>query len=245
MEETRWWTRLLLVSAIIAVFLLLGGPLSYKFGISPLQPAFLSLLLALIGGAIVLVASLVMVVVAQRAGLAGNRNQLLVTIVLSVIPIVVMVPQMMKGSNVPPIHDITTDTVNPPKYFKVANYRVDAANSLEYGAGFDSPEELAALQHKAYPAVKPLMTEMSVADAVKRAGTVLREQGLDVVNIDPDRGIVEAVATTFWFGFKDDVVVRVTPNDSGSVVDVRSVSRVGQSDLGVNAARIEKFLASF
>jgi uncharacterized protein (DUF1499 family) len=74
---------------------------------------------------------------------------------------------------------------------------------------------------------------------------VLTDQGLEIVAVDSDAGLVEATATTFWFGFKDDLVVRVEAIESGSRVDVRSVSRVGQSDVGQNAKRIEKFLAVF
>ena len=85
----------------------------------------------------------------------------------------------------------------------------------------------------------------TVDAAVARAVEVLSNQGLEVVNIDPPAGIVEAVATTFWFGFKDDLVVRIRPEGDGSVIDVRSVSRVGQSDVGANAARIERFLTAF
>jgi uncharacterized protein (DUF1499 family) len=66
--------------------------------------------------------------------------------------------------------------------------------------------------------------------------------GWEIVDSDPERGRIEATATTFWFGFKDDVVVRVRPASEGSRIDVRSVSRVGRSDVGTNAERIEEYL---
>ena len=90
-----------------------------------------------------------------------------------------------------------------------------------------------------------LESDLSVPEAVAQAALVLAQQGLEVVNVDVDNGRVEAVATTFWFGFKDDLVVRIQPTHTGSKIDVRSVSRVGQSDLGANAARIAKFLQAF
>jgi uncharacterized protein (DUF1499 family) len=93
--------------------------------------------------------------------------------------------------------------------------------------------------------VTTLSSDLVFGDAVARSVEVLSAQGLEVVNVDPDKGIVEAVATTFWFGFKDDVVVRITATPQGSRVDMRSVSRVGQSDIGANAARIQKFLEAF
>ena len=74
---------------------------------------------------------------------------------------------------------------------------------------------------------------------------MLNDQGLKIVDVSLEEGRVEATATTFWFGFKDDVVVRVREYEAGSKIDVRSVSRVGASDLGANAARIERFLNAF
>lgn len=244
MEETRWWTKLLLVSSIVAVVLLLAGPLGYKFGFSGLAPSLISLLLSLATAILVFVAALVMVIIASRQGLLTNRNLLLVTMGISLIPMIVMGPQIHKARSVPPIHDITTDTQNPPAFDAVVALRVNAVNPLEYGAGM-SPSELAALQQKAYPEVTTLSSDLVFGDAVARSVEVLSAQGLEVVNVDPDKGIVEAVATTFWFGFKDDVVVRITATPRGSRVDMRSVSRVGQSDVGANAARIQKFLEAF
>ncbi|MFB3106560.1 MAG: DUF1499 domain-containing protein [Pseudomonadales bacterium] len=69
--------------------------------------------------------------------------------------------------------------------------------------------------------------------------------GLELVNEARLQGMIEATATTFWFGFKDDMVVRIRPSGAGSVIDVRSVSRVGMSDLGANARRIGEFLEGF
>jgi len=81
---------------------------------------------------------------------------------------------------------------------------------------------------------------------VRRAEALARDRGWVVANVDARAGIVEATATTLFFRFKDDVVVRVRPDPArpgGSVVDMRSISRVGGSDVGVNAARIRAFLA--
>jgi uncharacterized protein (DUF1499 family) len=103
---------------------------------------------------------------------------------------------------------------------------------------------LAKLQLEAYPDIQTLELESDVVSVVALASKVLEERGMEVVNIDAELGIVEAIATTFWFGFKDDVVVRIRPTRSGSKVDVRSVSRLGQSDLGANAARIRGILAA-
>ncbi len=104
---------------------------------------------------------------------------------------------------------------------------------------------LGEVQRSAFPDVRTLETSIGVQAGVERAVQVLETMGLDIVHADPSAGIVEATATTFWFGFKDDVVVRIRPHEGGSHVDVHSVSRVGQSDLGANAARILTFLERF
>ena len=250
MEIIKWWTWLLLVSGIVAVVLLVSAPLGYKSGAFALAPSFISLIIAVVTGFLVLLGSIVMGAVAIQAGLAKNRNLIIVALVLGAVPVAFIGPQIIKARSVPAIHDISTDTSNPPQFDNViVNLReaAHAANSLKYGDGAPSVEAYARLQEKSYPNVKSLHTDLSVADAVVHARDVLSAQGLKIVHTDPQKGVVEAVATSSWFGFKDDVVVRVTPDESGtgSIVDVRSVSRVGVSDLGVNARRIVSFLNAF
>jgi uncharacterized protein (DUF1499 family) len=90
--------------------------------------------------------------------------------------------------------------------------------------------------------VQPLTLPVPPAQAFDRALAAARAMGWEIVDAAADQGRVEATATTFWFGFKDDVVVRVRPDASGSRIDVRSLSRVGRSDLGANAQRIRTYL---
>lgn len=90
-----------------------------------------------------------------------------------------------------------------------------------------------------------MITPMTVAAAASVAEQVLTEMDLELVDVNPAQGRLEATATTFWFGFKDDLVVRVRAEGDQAIIDLRSVSRVGQSDLGVNAERIETFLNLF
>jgi hypothetical protein len=236
---------MMVLCAIIMLFILLTGPLGYKFGFIPLLPSLASLMLALIGSVLVLVAAMIFVFIAVRNDMMRNRNMLLLVMVLSLVPMIIMGPQIVKGRSVPAIHDITTDTDNPPEFLAMVKHRVHASNGLAYGTEDMPAAELAALQLAAYPDVKHLESELSVADAVARSESVLEGQGLKIVSTDIEAGLVEATATTFWFGFKDDVVVRVVALPTGSRIDVRSVSRVGQSDVGANAARIEAFLAAF
>jgi uncharacterized protein (DUF1499 family) len=137
----------------------------------------------------------------------------------------------------PPIHDITTDTEYPPLFSAVLPLRKDAPNPSEYGG-----PPVAALQHKAYPDIKPRVVNLSVAHAHQRALEIARGMRWNIIHADGDAGRIEAVATTFWFGFKDDIVIRITPEGTRSLIDVRSVSRVGKTDAGTNAKRIRSFL---
>jgi uncharacterized protein (DUF1499 family) len=139
---------------------------------------------------------------------------------------------------VPPIHDITTDTENPPAFVALRDRRPGARNPVEYGG-----PEVAAQQRAGYPDLAPATLRVPPAEAVARAAAVARDLGWEVVAVDTAAGRVEATDRTRWFGFYDDVVVRVTAASEGARVDVRSLSRVGGSDVGTNARRIRTFLA--
>ena len=141
--------------------------------------------------------------------------------------------------SVPPIHDITTDTENPPAFVAIAERRRDAPNPAAYGG-----PEVAAQQKQGYPDLRPATVAAPPARALAAAEAVAHDLGWEIVAVVPAEGRLEATATTSWFGFKDDVVVRVVPAGAGSRVDVRSKSRVGRSDLGVNAKRIRSFLTA-
>jgi uncharacterized protein (DUF1499 family) len=156
------------------------------------------------------------------------------------IALVACVPPMLlrsQAGGVPPIHDITTDMVDPPAFVALQDARARSPSGAAYGGA-----ALAAQQAKGYPDIKPLVTKAAPHEATQRAIDAARALGWEVVASDSATGRIEATATTRWFGFQDDVVVRVRPEGSGSRIDVRSASRVGRSDLGTNAKRIREFL---
>jgi uncharacterized protein (DUF1499 family) len=99
------------------------------------------------------------------------------------------------------------------------------------------------LQRSAYPDIVPIVLAVPAAEAFKRIDKVATEMDWEIVARAPNEGRLEAVATSDWFGFRDDIVVRIRPDSAGSRVDIRSKSRVGESDLGVNAKRIREFIA--
>lgn len=141
------------------------------------------------------------------------------------------------AQHVPPIHDITTDVDHPPLFVAVLPLRAGASNPAGYGG-----PEIAAQQRSAYPEIAPVILKMPPDRAFALALAAARDMGWLIVAEAPSEGRIEATDTTLWFGFKDDIVVRVTPFDGGSRIDVRSVSRVGRSDVGTNARRIDAYV---
>lgn len=145
------------------------------------------------------------------------------------------------AKQVPMIHNITTDTENPPKFVSILPLRKDAPNPSGYGG-----PEIAAKQRAAYPDIRTLRVDIPPQQAYEAALFAARRMNWQIVEGSPSEGRIEAVATTRWFGFKDDVVIRIAPaDDRGSLLDIRSVSRVGISDIGTNACRIRAFLKAF
>jgi len=140
------------------------------------------------------------------------------------------------GTLVPRIHDITTDTDNPPAFVAIVPLRNDAPNP----AAYDGPKT-AAEQKKAYADIYAVELAMPPAQAYERAFGVARAMGWQIIATEPAQGRIEATDATFWFGFKDDVVIRVAAAGNGSRVDIRSKSRVGRNDFGTNAKRTRAY----
>lgn len=143
----------------------------------------------------------------------------------------------LSAGRLPRIHDISTDVNNPPRFVAVIPLRRGAPNPVEYGGA-----EVAAKQLQAYPDLKTLVLGRPPEQAFTLALETARGMEWEIVATVPAEGRIEATDTTRWFGFKDDIVVRVTPAGERSLVDVRSLSRVGVSDVGTNARRIRAYL---
>lgn len=171
---------------------------------------------------------------------SGRRGLPLALLALLICLVVVAVPTSRRrmAAGAPGIHDITTDVANPPPFVAVVPLRRDAANPVEYGG-----PEIAAQQRKAYPDLRPVILDLAPQRAFQKALDAAKDMGWEIVGTDPRAGRIEATDQTFWFGFKDDVVIRLTPQGQRTVVDVRSVSRVGRGDMGTNARRVRDYLA--
>lgn len=217
---------LALVLALVAVLLLAAsGPgvrfdaWSYRVGLGLFRWA------AYLGIAAALLAAIVVALPRTRS--AGVSTPLL-ALVLGVAVFYVPFQFQRTARSVPPINDITTDTEHPPEFMTIARPYPGA--------------EFARQQRAAYPDLRSLTLAMPPSEAFARALAAGEGMGWQVVRRDAQSGRIEAVDTTRWFGFKDDITVRISPAGGGSRIDVRSKSRVGRSDLGTNARRIRDYL---
>ncbi|NHK27094.1 DUF1499 domain-containing protein [Parvularcula flava] len=143
------------------------------------------------------------------------------------------------ASRVPPIHDITTDTQTPPQFVAVVPLRAEtgATNPPEYD------REQTARQLEAYPDIDTVTVDADYGTVFDLSLQVLQEMGLVIVEADEAAGRIEATHTSRWWGFKDDVVIRFNREDTPLTIDMRSKSRIGGSDVGANANRIETFFS--
>jgi uncharacterized protein (DUF1499 family) len=144
----------------------------------------------------------------------------------------------LAAQSLPPINDVSTDTGDPPRLVALLPMRGDATTAAEHGG-----DRVARFQKAGYPDIGPVMLPATPAEALTRAERAARALGWNVVAVEPDDGRIEAIAVTPWFGFHDDIVIRIRPAAEGSRVDIRSKSRHGLSDLGANARRIRAFAA--
>lgn len=220
------------IGLLACLLLMLDGP-AYRMHILGLSAALRIVIpAALFLGLIAVVLSLVGV------ARSGSKGMALAGLVLGLIAAGMPVKSINTARH-SPIHDVSTDRGNPPQFVAVLPLRAaaKAANSTDYDA------KTAELQKETYPDIGPLHLDVAPAQAFDRAVAAARGMKWDMVSTDPAQGRIEATATTFWFGFKDDIVVRIAADGNGSRVDVRSLSRIGKSDVGANARRVRDYLA--
>jgi uncharacterized protein (DUF1499 family) len=227
----------LVVALIAALMLLVAGP-GTRLDLWTFGTGFLLMRWALFAG--LAAAALALLLLAIPRTRRGHAAMLAMALLIGLVTAWVPWNNYRTVQSLPFIHDITTDFEQPPEFVDIAPLRADAPNPVAYPG-----EETAILQREAYPDIRPLELDLAPPEAFQRALATARAQGWEIVAAVPGEGRIEATATTAWFGFKDDVVIRISPDGSGSRLDIRSKSRVGRSDVGANAARIRSFLGEF
>ncbi len=241
----KWVIRIALALAILGpLIFILAGP-AYRMGLIDLGTSLGTLSreigpLILFAGLISGVTGLVM------AFMIKPRKGLVLAAVATIIPLAGL--GHLKGvkdkvSKLPYIHDITTDTQDPPLFTDTIVKLRDAgdgSNTLDYIGKKDPKDVLVSVQQtNAYPKIRPVLRSEAPDIVFGEALSLIKQQGWDIHTEDSEAGVIEATDTTFWYGFKDDVIVRVRAAEGGgTIVDMRSVSRVGMSDMGANAKRL-------
>jgi len=222
-----WHKRITLALAVLAVLLLAACGPGTRAGLWPFRAGFGMFAGALLVGLAAVGAAIVGLALPR---LRANSAPLLVAaLLLGIASAAVPLDYLRRVKTLPYINDISTDTQRLPQF----------SPPLTYESHF------AELQQIGYPDLRPLELALPPKAAFARAAEIARDYGWEITALDEAAGRIEAVATTSWFGFKDDVVIRITPAGAGSRVDMRSRSRVGRSDVGANAARIRQFFQAF
>jgi uncharacterized protein (DUF1499 family) len=231
--------RLAVVLAVLALSAFALAPLGWRSGLLPLAGSFG---LVMLGGLLAILGAILAALglALGRAALGWRQAALPALALLLGIGVLSLAWQAWR-QGAPPIHDVTTDPANPPAFVAVlpAREAEQAAPATYAGA------VVAGQQQAAYPDIAPLHLAMPPAPAFDLALATARAMpGWTIAASDPQAGRIEASQASFWFGFVDDVVIRVAADGQGSRVDLRSLSRQGIGDLGVNARRVRAYLAA-
>jgi uncharacterized protein (DUF1499 family) len=240
--ERGWRDRVArgaLILAGLALLALAAAPLGWRLGVLPLLAAFGLLALAAIAAVIGAVLAVIALIALGRR--LGNLRLLLLAAAVLLGAAFVLLPLRIGLSHAPVIHDITTDTEPPPAFITALPARAaEHAATATYGG-----TAIAALQKAAYPDIAPVILPLPPAKAFDLALATARAMpGWRITASDPAAGHIEANEASLWFGFVDDIVIRVATDGGGSRIDIRSLSRQGKGDLGVNAARVRAYIAA-
>lgn len=233
---TRWCGVGIALAATGTVLVILGL-IGARTGLLPPAPAFMTFGIGSLGLMISIVATIVGLILSKGTGGAKSALRVWAAFTVAVLVIAVSMSQRPESSGAAPIHDISTDVGNPPSFDAILPLRKDSPNPPDYAGS-----ETARIQKEAYPDIVTLTVEKPTDEVFTAVEMVVRDLGWEIARSDPDAGQIEATATTYWFRFKDDVAIRLTPRGTETYVDIRSKSRVGRGDMGTNARRIRDFL---
>ena len=251
MADSKWdWTRLVtraalvlgigaVLAALVAAIGTATGLWGFRAGLSSLRYLFF----AAAAGAVL---GLIGLLMARRRGKLMLANLVAVVVALGFVLYLGNLVRIAKS--VPAIHDVATDLDDVPQFSRLAVRADNLENVPDEGKAELKalpPEERWKAVHRAhYGDLRTVRLATPPAETVRRAAALARDRGWETVLVDDKAGTVEATETSTFFRFKDDVVVRVRPAPGGgSLVDMRSISRVGGSDVGMNAKRVRGFLA--
>lgn len=239
-NKSRWpsalvWLSLVALLAAVAM-MAIAGP-AYRWQWAGLGEAFTLLRNGVFTAMAALALSVLALLISAFTRRAGTAGAALLVLLATAALLYLPWQQWQRAQQAPVIHDITTDTQNPPAFVALREAREAAPNAVDYPG-----DATARQQQAAYPRIQPLQVAADAVTVLAAVQAEVEAAGWQIADIAPDR--LEATATTRWFGFEDDVVIRLTEQPAGTRVDMRSASRLGASDVGTNALRIETFMAA-
>ncbi|SFJ04717.1 long-chain-fatty-acid--CoA ligase [Caulobacter sp. UNC279MFTsu5.1] len=244
---------LALLIALTPALLVAAGALGVKFGVLPPAVGYDQMTLDWAPKAAVLgVATGVLgLIAALFGGVSRFWKKALAALAITVAALGVMVAANVLGGRTPPIHDVATDWKTPLMLSDAGlaarggdAQTVEADPSLPVGSLAFAGRRVADINAETCPAARPLVLQRSPADAYEAAKAAVQAAGLTIVTDDPMDGRLEAVGQSFWYGLKDDLIVRVRPDTAGARVDIRSVGRAPGPDMGRNCRRVGRLLAA-
>ena len=255
----RWVLRASLALTILGPLVFVVAAIGYKLGLFGLGTA-LGTLTREIGPLVLMVGAVLAVLAIVLAFAIKPRKGLVIGLIGLVVPLLglgkLAGTQKAVYETYPFIHDVTTDTQDVPTFGDVVlaeRAAVEGVNSVDYVGKMaptfvdkkPSGEKLvSALQTQYFPEIRPLVLSEDKAVVFGEALATAKSMGWAIKAKDPATGRIDATDTTFWYGFEDDVTIRIREGKGGgTILDVRSISRIGGSDLGKNAERVEAFLA--
>ena len=233
------WSRNLAIFSVVAVMVSI---LIVRFGFLEMKPA-----LATFFGALGCAVLSILVGFAAFAAIWQNGSRGMGRILLAFLinALVLAYPAYLavQYRRLPPLYDITTDPIDPPRFEALARLRTGEGTNPAVYAGLYSAER----QRIAYPDIETVELEAPVDRAYAVALQLVTKRKWLIIDERPPQpprriGRIEAVARTPIMGFREDVSIRVTPDGEDSRVDIRSASRYFDADLGSNAARVSKLI---
>lgn len=256
MKKLSFLPRTALVLAILLILWFLVASFGAKWGLIDKMTAFGAMTVGIGATAAMVIAAIAVVALIVSLVVKPRKGWLSALIALA-IPLAVLAgfnQLRATASSVPFIYDVTTNTADAPQYSEaMVRARADSGEGVnplmdfnallgdyEKWAGVADFENTTSAQliAEGYPDLKTLEVDRSAADALTAIEDAMNMRGFENVSVNKEAGTVEGTAIVFWYGFEDDVVARVRETDTGASIDFRSTSRLGTSDLGVNAERI-------
>ena len=269
MNNSKLWSNLILLASLLCTATIIVSVIGVRMEWFTFRTAGPNVRYAVQAGLVIIALAILLILFARKNKSAVVKGILSLALVLT--PLLIIKANMPAGSPIfgaagpppraaadnkaatdskskparparrtPPLNDISTDTQDPPRYETVVKLRTKGSNGVEYPGA-----SAAKLQQKLFADIKPIQSALDSKAAFSRALEVAKKMGWEIVAQDESRGHIEAVASTTFFNFKDDVVLRIRGGANGSVVDIRSHSRIGRGDRGKNAERVRKFIDHF